>query len=370
MVSRLPRHGQLALAMLLCSAFGLPGAYAYDFMQDGVAFNVVSTSQHTVELTKADQPYSGMLTIPYTVSYNDEEYTVTYVDNNVFDDATQLTYLVVEGPGTEPHTNYPTLFFGHSGTTAAPAPLFQNTKLQGVEIYRNISYGEKSPFYNSATLTAASTQLAVSKLNDNLFYDCKQLKHIVIGQYVTTFGSTAFAGCPGITLIQAKPVTAVNIPSNYFLRTVQLNATLQVPEGSTDAYSNCTGWKNFKHITEYPYYISNATTLLRVTPAEGSTFDVELTKAASAPAIVLHHHEGTLAINGNAYNVADIKQMQVKDTTLVTDGIHTTRTTVANGASAVYNVMGQRVNTHALPDGVYIENGKKHIVNSSSYQKK
>ena len=62
------RFWLVTIATLLCSIT----ASAYDFEVDGIYYNLVSASELTVEVTRADiyNYYSGDISIPSTINYS------------------------------------------------------------------------------------------------------------------------------------------------------------------------------------------------------------------------------------------------------------------------------------------------------------
>lgn len=65
----------LAVLMAAC----LPAvASAQNFMSGGIGYHVLSSEDHTVEVTGKESctPYSGNINIPATVTYNGETYDV------------------------------------------------------------------------------------------------------------------------------------------------------------------------------------------------------------------------------------------------------------------------------------------------------
>ena len=72
------------IAMLLCSVM----ANAHDFEVDGIFYDILSSTDLTVEVTyKGDNSsinhntYSGAIVIPETVTYDGNTYTVTEIDH-------------------------------------------------------------------------------------------------------------------------------------------------------------------------------------------------------------------------------------------------------------------------------------------------
>lgn len=77
---------------------------------------------------------------------------------------------------------------------------------------------------------------------------CKSLENLTIGKYVTKVKYFGFDQNPNISKIECF---AINPPSSgEFAKDTYLDASLIVPYGSKDEYSNANIWKNFWNISE------------------------------------------------------------------------------------------------------------------------
>lgn len=86
------KHLAATVAMLL----GCITVSAYDFEVDGIFYNITNRSSFTVEVTYYyEEPYSGDVVIPKTVTYNGAVYTVTSIDDYAFYDCSNLTTVTV-----------------------------------------------------------------------------------------------------------------------------------------------------------------------------------------------------------------------------------------------------------------------------------
>ncbi len=71
----------------LLSAFT---ASAQDFALDGIYYTIISDIENRVAVSSNDNNYSGNITIPETVTYNDRTYTVTTIGRYAFYGCTSL----------------------------------------------------------------------------------------------------------------------------------------------------------------------------------------------------------------------------------------------------------------------------------------
>ena len=79
----------LAILLLMCSAV----AGAQDFTANGISYNILSTDDKTLEVTKGS--YSGAVIIPASVIYNGTTYSVTSIGNNAFWSCRNLTSITI-----------------------------------------------------------------------------------------------------------------------------------------------------------------------------------------------------------------------------------------------------------------------------------
>lgn len=84
----------LAVIGLLCSM----SVSAHDFEVDGIYYNITSEVDKTVEVTYSgdsssavDYEYSGSVTIPETVTYNANTYSVKTIGDDAFSSCSGLT---------------------------------------------------------------------------------------------------------------------------------------------------------------------------------------------------------------------------------------------------------------------------------------
>lgn len=83
----------LAATGLLCAT----GVSAHDFEVDGIYYNIMSAEDKTVEVTYQGgdywdiEEYSGTVSIPTTVTYDGQEYSVIRIGDNAFQDCYNLT---------------------------------------------------------------------------------------------------------------------------------------------------------------------------------------------------------------------------------------------------------------------------------------
>jgi hypothetical protein len=79
----------LVVLLFVCSGF------AQTFEVDGIAYNVLSTTDKTVEVTSKNPKYTDSVIIPETVIYNTITYSVTTLGIYAFNDCSHLTSVTI-----------------------------------------------------------------------------------------------------------------------------------------------------------------------------------------------------------------------------------------------------------------------------------
>lgn len=112
---------------------------------------------------------------------------------------------------------------------------YSNEYMGSVVIPENVTY-------NSLTYSVTSIDYAA-------FAGCTGLTSVTIPNSVTSIGTSAFAECTSLNEIICESATPPTAYSFSFFN-VPTTATLYVPIGSRDAYTNATGWNYFTNILE------------------------------------------------------------------------------------------------------------------------
>ena len=160
--------------LLLCATV----ATAHDFEVDGIYYNITSSTDLTVEVTyKGYEPssygeYSGYITIPSTVFYSGEQYSVISIGYCAFYDCSSLTSVTI------------------------PESV--------------ISIGDYA-FYACWDLTSITIPEGVTSIGDYAFSGCSSLTSITIPESVTSIGDYAFSGCSSL-------YTIINYSNLYLIK--------------------------------------------------------------------------------------------------------------------------------------------------------
>ena len=251
-------------------------ASAYDFMKDGIYYNILSESELTCEITKGSNNYFGSIVIPTTVEHNGYTYSVTKIGSRAFYDCYALTSIDI--PNSVTSIGYQA-FYGCDGLTSINIPnsvtnigeqafyrcevltglriedgsttltfasyVFYNTPLSAVYIGRNWDCSSSNisdyPFYGNSSIQSVTLSDFVTRIGHKAFYGCDGLTSINIPNSVTSIGNSAFSGCSALT--------AINIPSSvtsigdYAFESCYALTSINIPNSVTSignsAFSDC-----------------------------------------------------------------------------------------------------------------------------------
>ena len=192
------------------------------FEVDNIWYNIDEYGKAMVVANPTDEAYVGNITIPATIEIDGTVYDVTSIDAEAFVNALKVTSITIED---------------------ADQSLEVGTSAQGI-----------STMSNESTYTFGACKIDSVYIGRNLIYqnapfkDIASLKKVSIGSKVSSLGGAMFAGCENIETVSVKRVTP---PTDVeFDANVYNSATLKVPVGTLDVYSNADGWKKFFNIED------------------------------------------------------------------------------------------------------------------------
>ena len=202
----------ITIAVLLCSVM----ANAHDFEVDGIFYDILSSTDLTVEVTynaSSYKEYSGVVTIPSSVTYEDKTYSVTSIGADAFAYCFSLTSVTIPNSVTS-IGGY--AFRGCSSLTSVTLPnsvtsignyAFDNcSSLTSVNIPESVTSIGWYAFGGCSSLTSVTIPNSVTSIESGVFYNCSGLTRVTIGESVTSIGEYAFYSCSGLT--------SVNIPES------------------------------------------------------------------------------------------------------------------------------------------------------------
>lgn len=125
------------------------------------------------------------------------------------------------------------------------------TSLESFDFPNLMSIGEKA-FYGCTSLKNVILSETVTEIDERAFSHCTSLEEIYIPGTIESLGDGLFAGCDNLKKISVAAKNPVNIKlvESAFDTQTYINATLYVPAGSKEKYSNTAVWNNFFNIQE------------------------------------------------------------------------------------------------------------------------
>ena len=214
----------------------LASAYDYDVQIDGIYYYLYSSNK-TAEVKGGGwgfpytPSYSGEITIPSEVTYNDVIYNVTIIGPNAFQNCTDLNSVPIPNSVT---TIGGYAFEGCSSLTSVTIP----------NSVTNI--GDFA--FSGCAFTSLTIPNSVTTIGAYAFGGCANLSTVTIGNSIVSISSHAFSYCPNFTDVMCLAETIPTAVSDIFQESNIENATLHVPAASLSAYQTTEPWSSFKEI--------------------------------------------------------------------------------------------------------------------------
>ena len=160
-------------ALFLCSL----AAWAQTFSVDGITYNITSTTELTVEVSRGT--YSGDIVIPEKVTYEEKDYSVTSIGEDAFSERGGLTSVTIAN--------------------------------------------------------------SVTSIGNGAFRYCSGLRAVTIPNSVTFIGNSAFLGCSSLTCVISEIKSPEQLSLDWSkwynpFEEIPDNAILYVPAGSLSKY--------------------------------------------------------------------------------------------------------------------------------------
>ncbi|MCQ2332706.1 MAG: leucine-rich repeat domain-containing protein [Paludibacteraceae bacterium] len=223
------------------------------FEVNGISYTIIGNGE--VEVSPISDGYSGNITIPSTVRYNDTDYSVTAIGNSAFSSCTQLTSVVIPNSVTtikmyafSSCVRLSSITIPNSVTTIGMYA-FYSSGLSSVSIGNSVVTIEACAFYSCYNLTSVIIiPHSVKSIGAGAFENCENIKKLVLGRGLLSIENAAFwlvdEFCPNSmldTIICYAPIPPV-IDDQTFKK---YNATLYVPASSDSLYRSALYWRNF-----------------------------------------------------------------------------------------------------------------------------
>ena len=294
---------KISLLALLLSVW--LSSYAYDFVVDGIFYNILSETNKTVKVTYSyfsyehRYDYIGSVVIPESVTYKNTTYSVTSIGDDAFNNCTGLTSVAI--PNSVTSIGYGA-FDDCSGLTSVTIP-------------NSVTSIGGCAFENCSSLTSLTIGNSVTSIGNYAFCYCSGLTSVTIPNSVTSIGSYAFYGCSGLTSVTiGNSVTSIGDDafSGYNIKkTIWLTNT--PPSGYTNLSSKVhyvanNQYTSLSNVTVYPYLSSmfevGGIKYVPVSPSERTCDAIYCAYDSTSVNINI---ENTVSFKGIDMTVKDIK---------------------------------------------------------------
>lgn len=223
----------------------------YGFEVDGIYYRITDETAKTVEVTYNNSyfygDYSGTISIPYSVSYNNSTYIVTAIGNAAFRNCTNLTTLIIED-GIQPLSLGENRYVS-SGTGEG---LFYDCPLDSVYIGRNITFSNikfsgYSPFYNSNTIKSVTIGSSVTQIYNQTFLGCSGLTNLIFedGIHPLSLGYNSYSSLT----VGVGATNGSGLFSSSPLETIYLGRNISYYSDAAYGYSPFASKSRLKSVT-------------------------------------------------------------------------------------------------------------------------
>lgn len=222
------------------------GGFAGQIIEnDGIYYKV--GDKGTVAVTSGENKYTGSVVIPYEISFNGIQYSVTTIGSEAFNSCSLLTSVSIPKSVT-------TIASGTFKNCSGLASVIVDGENPNYDSRNNCNaIIEKS----SKTLIAGCKNTVipntVETIGESAFFGCSDITTITIPNSVTSISNNAFQECNGLTSIVSEIDKPFAIGDNVFYSSdidIYTTATLLIPKGTRASYLKTDGWKKFTNIVE------------------------------------------------------------------------------------------------------------------------
>lgn len=308
----------LVVSILLC----LPSfASAQDFVVGGIAYNVLSTSENTVEVTsRMNNNYHGYITIPDTVVHGGVNYAVVALGERAFYGAS-LSGITI--PSSVTRIKYGCFMYATTPSSiSVPASVTEIEQLAFAAYgLMSINVDENNPNYrtiegmlfskDTATIVecpsgksgAVTLPQNTIHIAPNAFSDCLGISHISLNEGLRSIGSFAFRSCGGLTTMTI-PASVSHIGVNIF-EYCNILYNINIASGNTHYYMDGS-----------MLYSIGGDTLLSCNTSTDSVFLPNTLRAVggfggNSNVRYVHIPDGVTTILENAFNFSSLESIEM-----------------------------------------------------------
>ena len=191
--------------MLSCIAL-----WAHDVVIDGIYYDLDETNKTAVVTYRGNSSisyneYSGSVTIPETITYKSEIYSVTSIGYEAFSGCSGLTSVTIGNSVTSIGSDafYNTGIYNNNSNWDNGVLYIDNCLIKANSDAVKGSYTIKegtrlissSAFYDCSGLTSVTIPNSITSITYEAFCFCSRLTSVTIPNSVTYIGSSAFSSC-------------------------------------------------------------------------------------------------------------------------------------------------------------------------------
>jgi len=256
----------LTLLVALAAVVMPPSVMAYDFVADGIYYNVNEDglSLSVTYDTNSGGTYSGDIVIPDRVAHDGVTRTVTTIGDSAFYACQWMTSVslpatitTIESYGFYACEGLTDISLPESIITVGDLSFCFCSGLTSIDFPDGVTHVGDYSFYSCTGLNELVIPNSVTYLGYGAFVFCEALETVVIGSAVDMMWFV-FWGCDNLTSVtclrEQPPYMGMGMNGEThekaynFTDRVNEQATLYVPRESVSRYSIANQWKNFKHI--------------------------------------------------------------------------------------------------------------------------
>ena len=234
---------------------------AYDALINGIYYNFSGNEATVTYLeffsSKNANAYSGAVSIPWTVTYNDKTYSVTSIGQYAFYRCNGVSSISIPNSVTSigqyafcycssmSNFNIPNYVNKIGHHAFSDTPWYENQP-NGLVYAGKVAYQYKGSMDSGTEITIKDGTVGIAA---QAFYECSGLTKVTIPNGVTYIGDEAFAYCTSLTDVYSYIAFPFDASNDVFID-INSKATLYVPQGTTEQY-RVAGWTSyFKKVVE------------------------------------------------------------------------------------------------------------------------
>lgn len=96
----------------------------------------------------------------------------------------------------------------------------------------------------------------IETIGERAFAECEKLEAVVLPKNLQRIKGGAFENCFTLNYIHCQAIEPPILEESAFYGVAKDNFTVEVPEGSVDAYRQAPGWREFKRIASYRNFVA------------------------------------------------------------------------------------------------------------------